>query len=130
MPKLSPKLAIVVTVFVLLVLTIALNPLRLISSQQDDARRQDVTLISAALATYVEENDGSHPTHHSGAVLPTVLTENILDKGVDASAIDRIDKYLNRLPKGPTGEEYKVGVNATGNILVAAKLSDGSIFVK
>lgn len=130
MPKLSPKLVIIATIFVLLALTVFINPLNVIASQKDETRRQEVATIATALAAYIEENDGSHPTYNNGAALHTVLAENILEKGVDASKIDRLDKYLNKLPKGPDGEEYKVGVNATGNILVAAKLSDGGMFVK
>jgi hypothetical protein len=103
----------------------ATPPPSTIDAAGDAAKKQEISTILNAISSFITANDGDNPTYDN-KTLPVVTVENVYTAGVGLELLD--DIVPDHLPNFPTG--YKVGVLASGKVIVAVKLSDGSIFTK
>lgn len=106
----------------------ASNP---VNSAKDTIRKDDIGNIAFGITLYSIDNSGKLPTVN-GEEIPVITEANIMMLGAEASDLDDIaPEYLSEIPRDPsTGYSYRVGVTASGQILVGAKLSDGSTEVE
>lgn len=123
-------LIVIAILAILAVVTfVVINPAARINDANDAKRREDVQAILSAMSLYSVDNGGDTPTYDTGDALPTVTTSNIMTTGVNAVLLDGIEPvYLTNIPSDPSGSEYKVGVLASGAVLVGATLSNATVF--
>lgn len=124
-------LVVIAILAILAVVTfVVINPVQRINDANDNRVKEEVQSILGAVQLYIVDNSGSKPTA-GGSALPTVTTANIMTAGADASTVSGISPtYITTIPTQPSGSEYKVGVLASGAVIVGGTLSDASVFTK
>jgi prepilin-type N-terminal cleavage/methylation domain-containing protein len=122
-------LVVIAILAILAVVTfVIINPVQRINEANDTTKKEDVRSILDAANLYSLDNSGAVPTYNPGSApgtaLPTVTSSNIMTSGVDASQLEGISPgYITVIPSG-----YRVGLLASGALLVGVTLSDASVF--
>ncbi len=101
------------------------SPADRIDQANDATAREDIQSILEAYSLYRLDNSGNEPIHKEGYSLPTVTTSNIMTNGADVTDIKGlVPTYISNIPDNG----YKVGVLASGAVIIGATLSDGTVF--
>jgi uncharacterized delta-60 repeat protein len=95
---------------------VAINPNRQISLLRDSARLSDISNIKKALEQYSIDSGGQYPSGISiGNYKEICLEGGVTSECVDLSFL--VPDYISGIPKDPTGESYKVGINPENNTI-------------
>lgn len=123
-------LVVIAILAILAVVTfVIINPVQRINQANDATAREDVQSILSATSLYSVDNGGSRPTYNPGAApgtaLPTVTTANIMTAGVPVTQLEGLSPtYITTIPDNG----YRIGVLASGAVLIGATLSDATVF--
>lgn len=122
-------LIVIAILAILAVVTfVVINPAQRINDANDTVRREDIQAILSSVTLYAVDNAGTLPTYNSGTALPTVTAANIATAGANASQLEGIaPDYLTTIPTDPAGNNYWVGVLASGSVIVGATMSDATV---
>lgn len=124
------EVLIVISILAILAVIVvtAINPAGRIQAAQDAQTKRNVHELSTAIGLYSVDNSGLLPTA-GGDPLPTVTEATLEADGVNAASLDGIrGDYLSSLPPQPNSVEYYVGVNAAGQVIVGAGLTNTNLF--
>lgn len=123
-------LVVIAILAILAVVTfVIINPVQRINQANDATAREDIQSILEATSLYSVDNSGARPTYDPGSApgtaLPTVTTANIMTNGADVTLVENISPtYITTIPSNG----YRIGVLASGAVIVGATLSDASVF--
>ncbi len=92
-----------------------INPNLRLAQSRDLNRQKDITDIQQALELYATRNSGDYP---AGIVLGSykeICGQVISSECVDLGTL--IPQYLSYVPKDPSGNNYKIGINPNNKII-------------